>query len=100
MVPLAAPIEAPIENPYKGLRAFQEADADDFFGRELLTQLLLTRMQEQVPLGRFAIPDDVAAAIAFLADPEASGFVNGVALPVDGGWTADASWTSLRLRKR
>jgi NAD(P)-dependent dehydrogenase (short-subunit alcohol dehydrogenase family) len=55
---------------------------------------------EQVPLGRFAIPDDVAAAIAFLADPEASGFVNGVALPVDGGWTADASWTSLRLRKR
>jgi len=55
---------------------------------------------EQVPLGRFAIPDDVAAVIAFLADPEASGFVNGVALPVDGGWTADASWTSLRLRKR
>jgi len=55
---------------------------------------------EQVPLARFAIPDDVAAAIAFLADPEASGFINGVALPVDGGWTADASWTSLRLRKR
>ncbi len=52
-VPLAEPIEAEVENPYKGLRAFQEADADDFFGRELLTQLLLTRMQEQVPLGRF-----------------------------------------------
>ena len=55
---------------------------------------------EQVPMGRFATADDVAAAIAFLADPEASGFVNGVALPVDGGWTADASWTGLRLRKR
>src|SRR5215213_3334691 len=52
-VPLATPIETEIENPYKGLRAFQEADAGDFFGRELLTQLLLTRMQEQVPLGRF-----------------------------------------------
>ncbi|MEP7187650.1 MAG: protein kinase, partial [Roseiflexaceae bacterium] len=52
-VPLATPIEEEIENPYKGLRAFQEADAGDFFGRELLTQLLLTRMQEQVPLGRF-----------------------------------------------
>jgi NAD(P)-dependent dehydrogenase (short-subunit alcohol dehydrogenase family) len=38
--------------------------------------------------------------VAFLADPAASGFVNGVALPVDGGWTADASWDSLRLRKR
>jgi NAD(P)-dependent dehydrogenase (short-subunit alcohol dehydrogenase family) len=55
---------------------------------------------EQVPLGRFATADDVAAAIAFLADPETSGFINGVTLPVDGGWTADASWTGLRLRKR
>jgi NAD(P)-dependent dehydrogenase (short-subunit alcohol dehydrogenase family) len=54
----------------------------------------------QVPMGRFAKPEDIAAAVAFLADPARSGFVNGVALPVDGGWTADASWTSLRLRKR
>ena len=42
----------------------------------------------------------MAALRAFLADPTASGFVNGVALPVDGGWSSDASWTSLRLRKR
>ena len=54
----------------------------------------------QVPMGRFAAPGDIAAAVAFLADPARSGFVNGVSLPVDGGWTADASWTSLRLRKR
>jgi NAD(P)-dependent dehydrogenase (short-subunit alcohol dehydrogenase family) len=54
----------------------------------------------QVPMGRFAAPDDVAAAVAFLVDPARSGFINGAALPVDGGWTADASWTSLRLRKR
>jgi NAD(P)-dependent dehydrogenase (short-subunit alcohol dehydrogenase family) len=54
----------------------------------------------QVPMGRFATPDDVAAAVAFLADPARSGFINGVALPVDGGWTADASWTTLRLGKR
>ena len=26
--------------------------------------------------------------------------VNGVSLPVDGGWTADASWDSLRIRTR
>jgi NAD(P)-dependent dehydrogenase (short-subunit alcohol dehydrogenase family) len=51
----------------------------------------------QVPMGRFASPDDIASAVAFLAE---AGFVNGVALPVDGGWTADGSWTSLRLRKR
>jgi WD40 repeat protein/serine/threonine protein kinase len=32
------------DNPYKGLRAFQEADADDFFGREALTERLLKRL--------------------------------------------------------
>ncbi len=57
-------------------------------------------ISERVPMGRFASPDDIAAAVAFLADPAMSGFVNGVALPVDGGWTADASWNGLRLRKR
>jgi NAD(P)-dependent dehydrogenase (short-subunit alcohol dehydrogenase family) len=54
----------------------------------------------QVPMARFAAPADVAQAALFLADPARSGFVNGVALPVDGGWSADASWTSLRRRKR
>ncbi|WP_461123648.1 SDR family NAD(P)-dependent oxidoreductase [Saccharothrix stipae] len=55
---------------------------------------------DHVPMGRFATPDDIAQAVAFLADPARSGFVNGVALPVDGGWTADGSWQSLRLSKR
>ena len=55
---------------------------------------------EQVPMARFARPDDIAAAVEFLADPQLSGFINGAALPVDGGWSADASWQSLRLRKR
>ncbi len=55
---------------------------------------------ERVPLGRFAAPQDVAEAIAFLLDAQRSGFINGVSLPVDGGWTADISWTSLRLRTR
>ncbi|HEU5097836.1 MAG TPA: AAA family ATPase, partial [Roseiflexaceae bacterium] len=50
---LAPPVETPVENPYKGLRAFQEADADDFFGRDLLIQLLLARMQEPSPFSRF-----------------------------------------------
>jgi NAD(P)-dependent dehydrogenase (short-subunit alcohol dehydrogenase family) len=52
------------------------------------------------PMGRFASPEDIARAILFLADPERSGFVNGVALPVDGGWTTDGSWQSLRMKKR
>ncbi len=54
----------------------------------------------RVPLARFARAEDVAEAIAFLADGDRSGFVNGVSLPVDGGWIADASWDSLRIRTR
>ena len=57
-------------------------------------------IQNRVPMGRFAAPDDVARAIAFLADATESGFVNGHTLVVDGGWTADASWESLRLSHR
>jgi NAD(P)-dependent dehydrogenase (short-subunit alcohol dehydrogenase family) len=55
---------------------------------------------ERVPLARFALPKDVAEAIAFLLDANRSGFINGISLPVDGGWLADASWNSLRLRTR
>jgi NAD(P)-dependent dehydrogenase (short-subunit alcohol dehydrogenase family) len=52
------------------------------------------------PMGRFAMPDDIAQAILFLADPAKSGFINGQALAVDGGWTTDGSWQSLRMRHR
>jgi NAD(P)-dependent dehydrogenase (short-subunit alcohol dehydrogenase family) len=54
----------------------------------------------RVPMGRFATPDDIAAGIAFLADPAQSGFINGHTLSVDGGWFADGGWESLRLRHR
>jgi NAD(P)-dependent dehydrogenase (short-subunit alcohol dehydrogenase family) len=43
---------------------------------------------DEVPLGRLATEDDVANAALFLASDEAA-FLNGVALPVDGGTTAD-----------
>jgi NAD(P)-dependent dehydrogenase (short-subunit alcohol dehydrogenase family) len=54
----------------------------------------------RVPMARFASPEDVAQAIAFLADSDLSGFVNGASLTVDGGWTADASWDTLRAVTR
>jgi NAD(P)-dependent dehydrogenase (short-subunit alcohol dehydrogenase family) len=53
----------------------------------------------RVPMARFASPDDIARAIRFLADPSQSGFINGQALAIDGGWTSDGSWQSLRTRK-
>ena len=55
---------------------------------------------EHVPMGRFARPEDIAGAIEWLCDSTQSGFVNGIVLPVDGGWTADGSWQSLRLKHR
>jgi len=57
-------------------------------------------IESRVPMGRFARPEDVAQAVAFLLDPARSSFINGVCLPVDGGWHSDGSWDSLRLRSR
>jgi 3-oxoacyl-[acyl-carrier protein] reductase len=37
-----------------------------------------------IPAGRFAAPEEMAAAVAFLASEEA-GYLTGVVLPVDGG---------------
>ncbi len=54
----------------------------------------------RTPMGRFASPEDIAAAVAFLADPAQSGYVNGHTLSVDGGWFGDGSWESLRRSKQ
>ena len=40
-------------NPFKGLRAFQEADAADFFGRASLTERLLARLSSTSDGARF-----------------------------------------------
>ena len=39
---------------------------------------------EQTVVGRLAIPDDIAEAVAFLCTPEA-GFVTGTVIDVNGG---------------
>ncbi len=55
---------------------------------------------DRIPMARFAYPDDIANAVAFLADPKQSAFINGQAIAVDGGWSTDGSWQSLRLSRR
>lgn len=56
---------------------------------------LQSRWESIVPAGRFAEPEEVAAAIAFLASDAAS-FITGTALPVDGGLTAHTGQPDLR----
>ncbi len=42
------------------------------------------QLQSEIPIGRFAEAEEVAAAVAFLCSP-AAGSINGINLPVDGG---------------
>ena len=40
------------------------------------------------PMGKFGVPEDLTGALLFLLDDEAAGFINGVVLPIDGGFNA------------
>jgi len=46
-----------------------------------------SRVTAAIPLQRIATPTDVAAAVAFLASPEAA-YITGASIPVDGGYVA------------
>lgn len=40
------------------------------------------------PMGRFGTPEDLFGTLLWLVDDDASGFVNGIVVPVDGGFAA------------
>jgi 3-oxoacyl-[acyl-carrier protein] reductase len=51
--------------------------------RELSEQQTAALLQ-QIPVGRFGMPEDIAAAVTFLASPQA-GYITGTTLHVNGG---------------
>ena len=50
----------------------------------VLNEDLKSRMKQAIPLGRFGTPDDIAAAVRFLASDEAA-YITGHVLDVNGG---------------
>ena len=77
----------PVANPYKGLRAFDVVDSDDFFGRERLVERLIARLGLSGTRGRFIAGGrserqrQVSAVKAGLLPA-----IRGGALPLSGSW--------------
>ncbi len=46
------------------------------------------RILDHTPIGRFGNPEELIGTLLWLVDEKASGFVNGVVIPVDGGFSA------------
>ncbi|MEZ0370260.1 MAG: SDR family oxidoreductase [Candidatus Sericytochromatia bacterium] len=82
-----APAGITVNNVLPGYCATERLDAllanrAERSGRSL--EQVRSEFLAQVPMGRFAAPEEIAAAVAFLVSPAAA-YITGVSLPVDGG---------------
>lgn len=62
--------------------------------KQMHTEVTREEWHRTVPLCRYGTPEEIAAAIAFLADERQSSYVTGQVLSVDGGFTAAGLMTS------
>lgn len=86
-----APFGITVNNVLPGATATQRLESilESKAVKTGITKELLTKeMLHEIPAGRFASTEEVAAAIAFLATPAAA-YINGINLPVDGGRTGN-----------
>jgi NAD(P)-dependent dehydrogenase (short-subunit alcohol dehydrogenase family) len=56
--------------------------------RKLLTEERTASIMAHTPMARFGEAEELAGAVVWLASPQASGFVTGSVIRVDGGFTA------------
>ncbi|MCY0877154.1 MAG: SDR family oxidoreductase [Firmicutes bacterium] len=56
--------------------------------RKILTKERVDAIYSQTPMGRLGEPTELQGTVVWLASEQASGFVTGALIPVDGGFTA------------
>jgi NAD(P)-dependent dehydrogenase (short-subunit alcohol dehydrogenase family) len=74
LAPLGIRVNAVVPGPFPGPAARSHPD-------------FIARLESRAPLGRIGEPEEVVGATVFLCS-DASSFVTGASITVDGGWTA------------
>ena len=70
------------------LPAIRAAFGEGVFNADGTLSARSQKILNNTPMNRFGEPDDLTGTLLWLASDEASGFVTGVVVPVDGGFNA------------